>query len=166
LDDPSQLLVSFSFSVKLGDAYGLYFFEPRYRYMIAEDMKYQPVEAKCGGRVMGDSAVFIHANRGPLAPSTPATLVQVKQCEISPDGHANVELAPVAYAWLEKVWTHPNSGSLAYAQSFKMGQKATHAMHQLARQEQLGNAMSNLPDHLVREGGNGSSSSGISSGDE
>eukprot|EP00522_Entomoneis_paludosa_P013851 CAMPEP_0172447676 /NCGR_PEP_ID=MMETSP1065-20121228/6941_1 /TAXON_ID=265537 /ORGANISM="Amphiprora paludosa, Strain CCMP125" /LENGTH=350 /DNA_ID=CAMNT_0013199039 /DNA_START=252 /DNA_END=1304 /DNA_ORIENTATION=- len=152
--------------VTLGEPYGLHFFEPRYRALIAQVMKDQPPEAKCGGRVLmgqdnASDPIFIHANRGPLEPTTPATLVRVQRCEIFPDGRANVELLPIAHVWLEKIWVQPRSGTLHFAQCFKMGQDATHSMNQLARQEQLAHVMSHLADHLSAEDRNGGRSNGV-----
>mmetsp|Transcript_12206 Transcript_12206/g.15957 ORF Transcript_12206/g.15957 Transcript_12206/m.15957 type:complete len:301 (+) Transcript_12206:149-1051(+) len=153
--------------VNIGEAYGLHFFEPRYRLLIAEVMKYQPETAKRGGPIVGNDCLFIHANRGPLAPTTPATLVKVIKCDIFRDGRADVELLPVAYVWLEKLWSQGNSGNLHFAQCFKMGHVATKSMNQLARQEQLAYIMSHLADHWGGDGGSGSgSSSGVSSGED
>ena len=88
----------------LGEPYELHFFEPRYRLLIAEVMKGYPESAKSGGRIQ-NPPIFVHANRGPLAPTTPATLVEVVRCEIFPDGRADVVLMPKAVRvcrWL--VW--------------------------------------------------------------
>ncbi|KAL7562405.1 hypothetical protein ACA910_007726 [Epithemia clementina (nom. ined.)] len=137
--------------VALGQPYSLHFFEPRYRMLIAEVMKDQPLDAKRGGRIVGDSTLFIHANRGPLAPTTPATLVQVLSCEIFEDGRANVVLLPVAYVWLEKLWVRPNSGQLYFAQCLRMGKEVTKSMNHLARQEQLAYVMTQLAHDLNDE---------------
>ena len=143
-------------------SYNSFFLTSQYRVLIAEVMRNQPEEARQGGAIVGDDCVFIHANRGPLAPTTPAALVKVTRCEIFRDGRANVELMPIAYVWLEKVWVKANTGHLYYAQCFRMGEAATKSMNQLARQEQLAYIMSHLADHLVRDGG---SSSGDASGE-
>ena len=146
--------------VALGQPYSLHFFEPRYRVLIAEVMKHQPEEAKRGGRIVGDSAVFIHANRGPLAPTTPATLVQVLSCEIFDDGRANVVLLPIAYVWLEKLWEQPGTGQLYYAQCLRMGKEVTKSMNHLARQEQLAYVMTQLANNLSEEPMSSSASEG------
>lgn len=99
--------------------YGLHFFEPRYRLLISEVMRGQPSEAIQNGHVNGD-CFFIHAHMEPLAPTTPAAIVQVSRCHIFPDGRADVLLVPVAFVWLEKVWVRPNSGGLRYAQCLRM----------------------------------------------
>ena len=122
-------------------------------------MKDQPPEAKRGGRLVGDSSMFIHANHGPLARTTPATLVQVLSCEIFHDGRANVVLLPVAYAWLEKVWEKPDSGELQYAQCLKMGKEVTKSMNHLARQEQLAYVMTQLAHDLGEDPTSSSSGS-------
>jgi len=130
--------------VQLGEPYALHFFEPRYRLLIAEVMRDQPNTAKNGGRVQGDDAMFIHANRTPLAPTTPATLVQVIRCQMYPDGRADVVLVPKAYVWLENLRIRPNSGHLYYAQCLRMGERVTNEMNQLARRETLANIMHRL----------------------
>jgi hypothetical protein len=63
--------------------------------MIANLMRDYPEQAKRGGRIH-NPPVFVHANRGPLAPTTPATIVEVVRCEIYPDGRADVQLLPKA----------------------------------------------------------------------
>lgn len=71
--------------------------------MIAELMRHQPDEAKRGGRIR-NPPVFVHANRGPLAPTTPATLVEVVRCEIFEDGRADLLLLPKAVSMWKCVW--------------------------------------------------------------
>lgn len=88
-------------TVCLGEPYSLHFFEPRYRYLIAEIMRDFPEEAKHGGRI-DNPPCFLHANRGPLAPTTPVTLVQVIRCEMFPDGRADVLLMPTAVSFVQR----------------------------------------------------------------
>lgn len=133
--------------VQLGEPYALHFFEPRYRLLITEVMRGQPESAKNGGRIP-HPALFVHANRAPLAPTTPATIVEIVQCQVYPDGRADVLLLPTAYVWIEKVWVRPNSGHLYYAQCLRMGQSVTHSMNQLSRQETLTNVMDMLAGRL------------------
>lgn len=123
----------------LGGSYRVHLFEPRYRLMVAELMRDYPQEARqgelttAGGR---PAPVFIHANRDPFGVASGACLVQMVRCTISPrDGTADIMLLPIAYVWLEKVWIRKNSGNLHYAQSVRMGQKATRDMHELIEQE-------------------------------
>jgi hypothetical protein len=136
--------------LQIGEAYGLHFFEPRYRLMIAEVMQSQDVEARRGGRIRGP-ALFIHANRAPLAPASQAVVVQIQQCQIHPDGRADVVLLPVSHVWLEKLWVRPNSGHLFYAQCLRMPLGLTHQMNQLARQEALAHVMDALASHISAE---------------
>lgn len=82
-------------TVCLGEPYSLHFFEPRYRRLIADILCDYPDEARHGGHIR-DPPYFLHANRGPLAPTTPATLVQVVRCEMFADGRADVILMPTA----------------------------------------------------------------------
>lgn len=133
--------------IQLGECYSLHFFEPRYRLLIAEVMMNQPATARNGGRVHGEVS-FLHANRAPLAPTTPATLVQVLRCQMYSDGRADVLLMPTAYVWLEKVWVRPNSGHLYYAQGLRMGKNVTHSMNRLARQEAMMNVLGQLASDL------------------
>jgi hypothetical protein len=133
--------------LQIGEPYGLHFFEPRYRLMIAEVMQHQSLEARRGGKIHGD-ALFIHANRSPLAPTSPAVLVQVQRCEVYPDGRADVVLVPVSHVWVEKLWVRPHSGHLYYAQCLRMPLTLTHQMNTLARQEALADVMSALASHI------------------
>jgi hypothetical protein len=134
--------------VQFGEAaYGLHFFEPRYRLMIAEVMQSHSHEARNGGQVRG-TALFIHANRAPLAPSSPAVLVQVRSCQIYPDGRADVFLAPVSHVCIEKLWVRPNSGHLFYAQCRRMPLGLTHKMNILARGEMMAQVMGSLASHI------------------
>jgi hypothetical protein len=133
--------------LQIGEPYGLHFFEPRYRLMIAEVMQHQLPEARRGGKVHGD-ALFIHANRSPLAPTSPAVLVQVQRCEAYPDGRADVVLVPVSHVWVEKLWVRPDSGHLYYAQCLRMPLSLTHQMNTLARQEALADVMNSLANHI------------------
>ena len=92
------------FAVCLGEPYSVHFYEPRYRLLIAEVMRDYSDEAKHGGHIGNHNPpCFVHANRGPLAPTTPATLVQVVRCEMFPDGRADVVLLPKAVRCVARV---------------------------------------------------------------
>ena len=123
----------------LGGSYRVHLFEPRYRLLVAELLKDYPQEARQGGPTTAGgrpAPVFIHANRDPFGVASGACLVQMVRCNISPrDGTADIMLLPIAYVWLEKVWIRPNSGNLHYAQSVRMGDKATREMHELINRE-------------------------------
>jgi hypothetical protein len=123
-------------AVGLGQPYGLHFFEPRYRRLIAEVMQDQPAGARNNGPIE-IPAYFVHANHGPLEPIVPAVMVQVLKCRIYPDGRADVLLLPVRYVWIERVWTRPNSGNLFEAQCLKMGKDAIREMVELNRRQEL-----------------------------
>ena len=58
-------------------------------------MRDYPEEAKHGGHIKNPPC-FVHANRGPLAPTEPATLVEVVRGDIFEDGRADVMLMPKA----------------------------------------------------------------------
>ena len=109
----------------LGEPYELHFYEHRYRLLIADVMRGYPEEAKHGGHIQNPPC-FVHANRGPLAPTTPATLVQVVRCEIFPDGRADVLLMPTAvrlslyYSYYLSIGRVSLSGALTMYFSFFM----------------------------------------------
>lgn len=112
--------------VSLGTRFQLHLFEPRYRLLIAEVMRGWPEAARRGGRIepspsTGSLPTFIYGHVSPLAATTPACLVEVHHCEIFPNGTADVELNPVAYVWLERVWQRRNSGRLYEASCLRMG---------------------------------------------
>lgn len=127
--------------VVLGEAYTLLISEPRYRLLIAQVMKNQPEEALSGGPVQGEPT-FLHANRNPLAPKTPAVLVQVVRCQLHADGSADIICMPRHYVWLENVWLE--EGRLFHAQSLRMTALATRQMHQLVQSETMTNVMGML----------------------
>lgn len=115
--------------IKLGEPYGLHFFEPRYRRLIAEVMQPYPESFRRGEPIEleeGQSPpIFIHAHQY-LSLDTPACLVQVLRCGINPnDGRADVYLLPIAYVRMERIWSPPNSGRLYYAQCLRLGHRTT-----------------------------------------
>jgi hypothetical protein len=143
-------------SIRLGDDYGLHFFEPRYRLLIAEVLAPYPVSARRGeriqplipdiyptnGRPIRDEALkfqllnfleqneslihqhqmptFIHAHQSPLRPNTPATIVQIRHCQVSADGRADVLLKPIGYIWIEQLWERTGTGGLIEARGLRM----------------------------------------------
>ena len=120
------------FEVRLGQEFGLHFFEPRYRLLIEEVMADEPIAHRYGmpivplkGRTFPQ---FIYANHSSLAPGSPACLVQVRQCSIYPDRRADVVLKPIAYVWLERIVVSPNSGNLCEATVTQMGRRASYAI--------------------------------------
>eukprot|EP00586_Coscinodiscus_wailesii_P019512 CAMPEP_0172504622 /NCGR_PEP_ID=MMETSP1066-20121228/180404_1 /TAXON_ID=671091 /ORGANISM="Coscinodiscus wailesii, Strain CCMP2513" /LENGTH=210 /DNA_ID=CAMNT_0013280895 /DNA_START=575 /DNA_END=1207 /DNA_ORIENTATION=- len=123
---------------RLNVEFGLHFFEPRYRLLIAEIMRPYPEDTKRGHPLSSsndngsrdEGPVFIYANHAPLAPESPACLVRVKQCFIHPNGRADVFLVPVAYVWLESVWERENTGGLCYATILRMGEKETQMLEE------------------------------------
>jgi hypothetical protein len=135
-------------SINLGEPYGLHFFEPRYRFMIAEIMRDQTEEARHGGRIRGE-VLFVHANRTPLARNTPAILVRVLRCDTYPDHRADVLLLPFAHVTMEKLWLHPTGGNLYHCQCLRMGQQVTHDLNHLTRQEALASVMERLTEQFI-----------------
>lgn len=63
---------------------------------------------------------FIHAHQPPVAPNTPATIVQVVHCQIAADGRADVFLKPIGYVWIERIWERLGSGGLFEARGIRM----------------------------------------------
>lgn len=68
---------------------------------------------------------FIHAHQAPMRRNVPATIVQVQQCVVQPDGSADVLLKPLAYIWLEEIWERPGTGGLVEARGIRMGKNAS-----------------------------------------
>lgn len=151
--------------VQLGSPYGLHFFEPRYRVLMAEVMAPYPVSARRGERimplvpglfppsreqVMEDEIksqtmdlleenvellkycmpLFIHAHQMPLERDTPATIVQVLQSDIHPDGSADVMLMPLAYIYIDELWERPGTGGLLEARGIRMGKEESESYEQ------------------------------------
>lgn len=113
-------------SISLGEPYGLHFFEPRYRRLIAEVMRPFPASAKQGGPIEcteGQSPpVFIHAFSHPLTRNSPAVLVQVIRCGIHPrDGRADVFLLPIEFVRMERIWERANTGHLYHGICMRVG---------------------------------------------
>lgn len=70
---------------------------------------------------------FIHAHQSPLRRNSPAAIVRVLHCSISPDGSADVLLSPLSYIWLEEIWERPGTGGLIEARGIRMGKEASDA---------------------------------------
>ena len=147
--------------VRLGHAFGLHFFEPRYRLLIRTVMEeYRNQHHNDNDNtttnsdiVLVDGPSFIYAHQAPLAPTSVACIVQVRQCQVYGDGSADVTLVPTHYVWLERVRELPSTGRLYQGRCLKMGGDATQRMEQrdnvdvmqfILRQEHL---------HLLHGGG-------------
>jgi hypothetical protein len=125
--------------VQLNEPFGLHFFEPRYRLLIAEVMRDFPPEARQGNTIhpnqAGEMPTFCYAHVQPFAPTSPACLVHVRNCHMHADGTADVFLVPVSYVWLERMWERPNTGRLYQAQCIRMGNVSTRQMEERAFRE-------------------------------
>ncbi len=108
--------------VTMGQPYTVHFFERRYRLMIQLLMANQPDSAKQGGP-LSSNVTFVHANRAPLQCPLPAVLVRIVQCQMHPDGRADVVLLPLYHVTLEKLWIRENSDHLYMCQALRMGQR-------------------------------------------
>ena len=110
--------------IRLGQEFGLHFFEPRYRLLIAEVMEGWP-SAQRGGPITADSngnfPSFIYAYHNDLDPKSRAMIVQVRQVHIHNGGRADVLLVPVAHVQIEQVWVRPNTGRLHMATVVRLG---------------------------------------------
>ncbi|KAL7553328.1 hypothetical protein ACHAWF_016607 [Thalassiosira exigua] len=73
---------------------------------------------------------FIHAHQSRLSPNSPATIVQVQQCVVQPDGSADIFLLPLAYVWLKEIWERPGTGGLLEARGIRMGKEASENFEQ------------------------------------
>jgi hypothetical protein len=127
---------------QLGVPYGLHFFEPRYRRLIADIMAPFPETARQGGPILCSSSrsreqqqgggneqrqlpappVFIHAHAHGrrLERGTPACLVQVIRCHVYPDGRADVFLMPTGHVRTELLWQVPHTGHLHCGQFMRL----------------------------------------------
>ena len=113
-------------NIILGEAFEIYFFEPRYRRLIAEVMDPYPSKYSHGVPIPTDNDIaspkFIYAHCAPLQKGALACIVQVLQCLINPDGTASVMLEPVSHVNIESVWVRSREGlRLFEARSIKMG---------------------------------------------
>ena len=117
-------------NVQIGQVYGLHLFEPRYRLMVRElmDKCANPQVARRGeqiipGRRNGliDPPVFIHACLPTnLVEGALACLVQIVWCRTSTHGTADVQLLPVSWVRIDKLWMRPRSGHLFYAKACRL----------------------------------------------
>jgi hypothetical protein len=118
--------------VHLGEPIGLHFFEPRYRLLIRQVMDGYNVDDHSGFVLQrnGEYPTFVYAHVAPFAPTSPACLVEVRQCTIHPNRSADVMLMPVAYTRIERLWEAPNTGRLHFAQCLRMGQEDSQALEE------------------------------------
>ncbi|GAX13964.1 hypothetical protein FisN_5Lh127 [Fistulifera solaris] len=127
--------------IQLGQFYELNVADRMIYKVMRQIMKEHPESARQGGPIVND-AIFVHANRGPLAKTTPAVLVQVMRCELFPqEERAHVVLLPIAHVWMEKVWMCTKGSDLVYAQCLRMTNRVSADMNRLARQEALASIM-------------------------
>mmetsp|Transcript_25558 Transcript_25558/g.55877 ORF Transcript_25558/g.55877 Transcript_25558/m.55877 type:complete len:398 (+) Transcript_25558:333-1526(+) len=120
-------------NVRIGEEFGLHFFEPRYRLLISEVMAPFPVNFRRGDPIQLDSRVrefpkFIYGHSPPLQPGAPACIVEVRQCLINPNGTADVFLCPTSYIWMEQLWERPNSGALYEGRGIRMTSPSSRAL--------------------------------------
>lgn len=96
-------------SIQINRAFGLHFFEPRYRRLIREVMAPYPERFRNGIECSKENGLpnppkFIYANRSPLRRGSLACIVKVLQCNIHENGTADVMMMPIENARVELVW--------------------------------------------------------------
>jgi hypothetical protein len=79
---------------------------------------------------MESNPTFCYAHMAPFAPTTPACLVEVRQCTIHANGTADVMLMPVAFVWMETLSEAPNTGRLHFARCLRMGREDSRALEE------------------------------------
>ncbi|GAX17476.1 hypothetical protein FisN_5Hh127 [Fistulifera solaris] len=135
--------------IQLGQFYELNDADRMIYKVMRQIMKDHPESARQGGPIVND-AIFVHANRGPLAKTTPAVLVQVMRCEFFPEEErAHVVLLPIAHVWMEKVWLCTKGSDLVYAQCLRMTNRVSADMNRLARQEALAFIMGRVAGEVL-----------------
>ena len=134
--------------IQIGNEFGIHFFEPRYRLLIAEVMEPFPQSYRRGADIMpliskllynhnqpfqrrsSPHPTFIYANNSPLKQNSVVTIVNVRQCSINPNNTADVFLNPIAYGRIEHVWERPNSHRLYEAKIIRMDEAECYAYEQ------------------------------------
>ena len=135
--------------IQLGQFYELNVAEQMIYNVMQRIMIHHPESARQGGTIVND-AIFVHANRGPLAQKTPAVLVQVMRCEFFPEEErAHVILLPIAHVWMEKVWLCTKGSNIVYAQCLRMTNTVSADMNRLARQEALAIIMGRVAGEVL-----------------
>lgn len=124
--------------IRIGEPYGLHFFENRYRLLIATVTNTLDDRYKTGEHVIpyNDSTpTFVHAHTVPITEDrTVGVLVRIVRCHIYNDGRADVLLVPYQYVVIEKIWTLPNTGNLNYSQTRKITDYEVNKLHRLQHQ--------------------------------
>jgi hypothetical protein len=111
--------------VQLQETFRLHFFEPRYRFMIAELLMAHPESSRRGGLIPeGHRPAFLYVfdGRPPPIAGKPACLIHVTRCFIYENGTADVECLPVDYVCLERVWIRQERSHLFMGQCRRMSQ--------------------------------------------
>lgn len=147
-------------SIERGDPFGLHFFEPRYRRLIAEVMAPYPEQFRNGTSTIPENGItnpptFIYGNRSPLKHGQAAIIVQVLQCYIRENGTADVFLLPLQHARLERVWEQADMNDhLYFARVMRMGEEEQHQLEVndgMRRNASLGGRDVQMPQMYVNE---------------
>jgi hypothetical protein len=150
--------------VRLRKTITLHFLEKGYRILMQHVMEGYNVDNPSGdvSPRNGEYPTFVYAHMAPFAPTSPACLVEVRQCIIHPNQSADVILMPVAYGKIERMWEAdaPNTERLHFAQCLRMGQEDSQALAERSnyRLELSGpeilQAINNCREQARREGSN------------
>uniref|UniRef100_A0A7S3Q019 Uncharacterized protein n=1 Tax=Chaetoceros debilis TaxID=122233 RepID=A0A7S3Q019_9STRA len=116
-------------SIQINSAFGLHFFEPRYRRLIREVMAPYPERFRNGIECSEENGLpspptFIYANRSPLRRGSLACIVKVLQCDIHENGTADVMMMPIETVRVELVWEQVDVGDhLYFAKAIRVTEK-------------------------------------------
>ena len=119
------------YQVSLGEMYGLHLFEPRYRIMIRDLMNAcdNPNEARRGQPIrpgqsddgMLQPPQLIHfCLPQHLRPGCLACVVQVVWCRTYEYETADVQLMPIAWVRLDRIWCREDQGDLFYSKVIRV----------------------------------------------
>lgn len=118
------------FHVTLGEMYGLHLFEPRYRIMVRDLINAcgNPSEARTGQPILpGQSDGMLEPPQlihfclpQHLRPGAMACLVQVVWCRTYEFETADVQLMPIAWVRLDRIWCREDQGDLYYCKATRV----------------------------------------------
>jgi hypothetical protein len=95
--------------IQRGNPTGFFLFEPRYRRLIWDVMENLPMDFRNGRKISVENGIkhppqFIYAHKSPLKRGVIACIVNILYCDIHRNGTANVQVVPIEYVRIEKVF--------------------------------------------------------------